>query len=60
LRSPIENMWPVLNARISAMGPQSQEQLIVCAKKAWAEIPQGQIDNACRSFAKRLRRLPRA
>jgi hypothetical protein len=48
--NPIEQMWPVLDAAIARLAPDSHDSLQAAAIQAWAAIPQALIDNTVLSF----------
>jgi len=51
--NPIELIWNILQARVSARNPQSEKQLIKIIKKEWALITQDEI-NKCINHCKSL------
>jgi transposase len=52
--NPIENMWSLLNRRVSECHPRTAEDLLLAVRRAWTEIPQRTVDALCRSFEKRV------
>lgn len=52
--SPVENMWPLLNAGITERRPYNEETLIQAAHDAWEAIPQSVVNAAVLSFRRRL------
>lgn len=52
--NPIENMWALLNCRVSECHPQSAEELLLAVRGAWNAIPQSHVNKLCLSFRKRV------
>jgi transposase len=53
--NPIENLWAVLNRRVSELRPKSQEDLEEAVRKVWNTFPQAEIDNFCLSFVNKIK-----
>ena len=54
--NPIEQVWGLLNRRISELQPSSQEELERSAVTAWNAIPQSTIDAFAISFVNKVKR----
>lgn len=52
--NPIENLWSVLQRRVSDMTPTCEEDVRVCVQRAWRSIPQSEIDSLVLSFDRRV------
>ena len=48
--SPIENVWPLFNRRVSEKYPRTQAELEAAVREAWDELPQSVIDKHVLSF----------
>lgn len=55
--APIENLWPILDRRISDKAPRTLDELKNAAITAWNEIPQSQVDNFVLSFEGRIAKI---
>lgn len=55
----IEYVWPLLNARISELQPVTMQELKAAIPKAWANIPQQEIDAVCKGFRNKLNEVLR-
>ena len=53
--NPIENVWAVVNRRVSEYRVETEEELKDAVQKVWKAFPQREIDNFCRSFKEKLR-----
>jgi transposase len=54
--NPIENMWAVLNRRVSQCHPRTADDLLLAVRGAWNAIPQRDVNSLCRSFRRRVAR----
>lgn len=52
--NPIENMWALLNRRVSEAHPRTMEDLQLAVRVAWNAIPQRDVDALCLSFENRV------
>jgi transposase len=50
----IEEVWPLLDHKISERAPTSEEELREAGRQAWAEIDQGTLDRFVGRFAQKL------
>jgi transposase len=53
--NPIEQVWGILNRRVSVLHPFDFDELCAVVRKCWDDIPQAEIDNCSRSFRHKLR-----
>lgn len=51
--NPIENLWALLQRKVSDCGPSSRPQLLRFVQECWHAIPQECVDRLVRSFGKR-------
>jgi transposase len=52
--NPIENMWALLNRRVSERHPRTAEDLLLAVRASWASIPQTDVNALCLSFQNRV------
>jgi transposase len=52
--NPIENLWALLNRRVSERHPRTPEDLLLAVRAEWAAIPQRDVDALCLSFPNRV------
>lgn len=55
--NPIENLWAILAAKVSAMGPRREEDLQKFIIKAWNDISMQLVNTLVSSFQQRLREV---
>jgi transposase len=54
--NPIEDLWALLNIRVSNLHPTTAAELEHAVKHTWNSMRQSTVDNFCRSFPARLAR----
>jgi transposase len=54
--NPIENMWALLNRRVSECHPRTSEELLLAVRGGWNAIPQRHVNSLCSSFRRRVAR----
>jgi hypothetical protein len=50
----IERIWKEVHERVGRLCPMTQTELIACARKVWAEVPQQLINKHCAHFATQI------
>jgi len=55
--NPIEQLWSIIHRRVSAMMPDTEEELIACIKLVWGELDQAMIDRLVLSFKDKCKRV---
>jgi hypothetical protein len=51
--SPIEQMWAAIKRKLKGRKFRNEDELFQAIAQAWADIPQGEIDNLCSSVRAR-------
>ena len=54
--NPIENLWGILQTKVSDCGPRDREELIVFLRREWLALSQPFIDELVRDFQRRVER----
>lgn len=52
--NPIENMWSMMERRVSELAPRSEDELVQAVDRAWKAIPVAQMNKLVASYAARL------
>jgi len=54
--NPIENLWGILQTKVSDCGPRDREELIVFLRREWLALSQPFIDELVRDLKRRVER----